>query len=301
MSAFQPLTTTHELVAAAAREGLGITPDDGSLDTMGLDFLVVHGRDAAGTRWIVRSPRRADVIVGAAREATNLAVVAPALAALGIAVPDWRIHAPDVIAYPRLDATPAITLDTGAPVWNIIDPAALAPAFLESHAQLLHALARIDDAGLRHRSLAESRAEVAEGIAAAKALLDPPPALVARWDAWLARDWPTHSAFSHGDLHPGHLLLAPDARIVGVLDWTEAAVGDPTVDLAMVKMCYGRPALEQIAARLTALGTPVPPSLVAHAVERCAAFPALGAAWAHRTGNLGMVDYLKSQLEVCAT
>jgi aminoglycoside phosphotransferase (APT) family kinase protein len=301
MAEFHPLTTTHELVAAAAREGLDLTPDAGPLDTMGLDFLVVHGCDAAGTRWIVRSPRRADVIAGATREATALRVVAPALAPLHIAVPDWRIHAPDVIAYPRLDATPALTLETGAPVWNIIDPTALAPTFLESHAQLLHAFARIDDAGLRHKSLADSRAEVADGIAAAQELLDPDPAYVARWEAWLARDWPTHTAFSHGDLHPGHLLLAPDARIVGVLDWTEAAVGDPSIDLAMVKMCYGRPALEQIAAHMTALGTPVPPSLVAHAVERCAAFPALGAAWARRTGNLGMVDYLKSQLAVCAT
>ena len=32
MSEFHPLTTSHELVAAAAREGLFITPDDGGED-----------------------------------------------------------------------------------------------------------------------------------------------------------------------------------------------------------------------------------------------------------------------------
>src|SRR5687768_9662162 len=122
---FRALQDQAELVAAAAREGLDLVTDDARVDTMGLDSLVVHARDRDGTWWIVRAPRREDVSRGARVEARILAAVRPHLTA---AVPDWRIHADDVIAYPRLGGTPAITLDTGAPVWNVIDPAALAPA-----------------------------------------------------------------------------------------------------------------------------------------------------------------------------
>jgi aminoglycoside phosphotransferase (APT) family kinase protein len=291
------LTTTAELVAAAAREGLRITPDTGELDTMGLDYLVVHGRDGDGVRWIVRSPRRADVRDNAAREARTLRAVAPVLAP-SIAVPDWRIFAPDVIAYPRLEGTPAITLDTGAPVWNIIpEPPALPPeTFLASLASLLAALQRTRAPELRTRTIPEERATVAEAIAAGRELLDPPAELVARWERWHANEaaWPAHTALSHGDLHPGHLLLDPDGRITGVLDWTEAAIGDPAIDLAMVLMCHGRPVLDDIAGRVGAT------ALVPHAVERAAAFPALGARWAKRTDSVGLIDYLKAELPKAA-
>lgn len=85
-----------------------------------------------------------------------------------------------------------------------------------------------------------------------------------------------------------------------MLDWTEAAFGDPTHDLAMVKMCFGRTVLEDVATEMRLLGTPVPPMLLDHAVERCAAFPALGAAWAKRTGNLAIVEGLRAQLAIAA-
>ncbi len=304
---FVSLDSVEELVAAAARAGLFVTPDSDALDTMGLDFLVVHGRDAAGTRWIVRSPRRPDVAATSLVEARALQFVASRLARCGVAVPDWRVHTPEVIAYPRLGGQPAISLDSGAPVWHVIDPSAPNDPFVASLATILHAFAMSSPdegraAGVRVKTIADERRTVADGIAAGRELLDPPAELVARWERWLADAdaWPTHVALSHGDLHPGHLLLAPDATITGVLDWTEAAFGDPAHDLAMVKMCFGRAVLEDVAARMNALGTPVPASLLAHAVERCAAFPALGAAWAKRTGNLAIVEGLRAQLELAA-
>lgn len=282
-ASFCPLETLEQLMAAAAREGLRLTAH--TLDTMGLDFLVAHARDASGVRWIVRSPRRADVVAAAAHEARVLAVVR----ALPVAVPEWRVHAPDVIAYRRLDGTPAVTLDGGAPVWNIIDPAAPSPVFVASVADAIAALQALAPDGIRSQTLDEERATVANAFDVARPLLDPPDALWARWQRWLHGDtWPTHTALVHGDLHPGHMLLADDGRLVGILDWTEAHVGDPSIDLAMFHQCFGREALEALVARFP-IDWPVE-----HAIERAAAFPALAAAWGARTGNDAAIAHARS-------
>lgn len=39
-------------------------------------------------------------------------------------------------------------------------------------------------------------------------------------------------AVIHADLGPEHLLCGPDGRLVGVIDWTDAHVGDPALDFA---------------------------------------------------------------------
>ncbi len=70
------MSTLPELLALAHRHGLELVADGATLDTMGLDFLVAHARDAAGTRWIVRTPRRPDVAASARHEARVLSLVA---------------------------------------------------------------------------------------------------------------------------------------------------------------------------------------------------------------------------------
>lgn len=296
---FEPLTTVEQLLAAARRHGLDLVADTSALDTSGLDFLAVHAVASDGTRWIVRSPRRADVVAAAQTEARILGLVAPALP---VAVPDWRVHAADVIAYPRLAGQPAITVVDFTPTWHVIDPAAPAPAFLASLAEALAALARIPidaarTAGVPVRTNAEDRAELAAAVASTREALAPPAALVARWERWLADDarWPAHVALSHGDLHPGHLLLADDATLVGILDWTEAKVTDPAVDLAMIHMCFGRAALETVAEHLERRGVAAA-SLIEHAIERAAIFPVLGAAWALKTNNEVVLAQVRAQL-----
>ncbi len=297
---FVPLETVEQLLTAARREGLELTASPGALDAMGLDFLVCHARDAGGVPWVVRTPRRADVIDGAAREAKVLALVRRTFPA---AIPDWRVHAPDVIAYPRIAGTPAITLDTGEPVWNVIDPTASSPVFRDDLAAALVALQAIgpDDAtaaGVRVQSIADGRAEIAEALVVAKGALAIPDALLARWQRWLDDDttWPAHLAMSHGDLHPGHLLLDAQAHLVGVLDWTEGRVADPSIDFAMLLRCFGQPALEDIVARFERQGGRTWPGLVAHTIERVSVFPALGAAWAIKAGNTTILEYLEAEL-----
>ncbi len=292
---FHALESIDSILAAAARHGVSLSAAGATLDTMGLDFVVVHARDPAGTRWIVRAPRRAAVLAGTATEARVLRAVR---GALPVAVPDWQIT-DEVIAYPRLGGTPAVTLDTGAPVWNVIDPTALAPAFLASMGDLLAALTRVPTEGLPARTIADERASLSRTVEVARELLSPPESILTRWSRWLADDamWPEHVALTHGDLHPGHLLLAPDGTVTGVLDWTEARVGDPSIDLAMVHQCFGRPALETVAATFARNGGPTWPHLIEHAIERAAIFPALGAEWAHRTSNAAVLEYSRSQLD----
>lgn len=58
------------------------------------------------------------------------------------------------------------------------------------------------------------------------------PVLRAAWQEGLAagpREGP--STWIHGDLHPGNQLVA-DGRLVAIVDWGDAAAGDPASDLA---------------------------------------------------------------------
>ena len=294
------LETKEQLLATAASAGLSLVAETATLDTMGLDFVVLHARDEAGTRWIVRTPRRPDVIAAARREAR---VLGCARAALPVAVPDWRVHTDALIAYPRLEGTPVVTLDTGAPVWNIIDPAAPSEAFLTSLGEALAAMQAVDATGaVPVDAIDELRRNLAATIEATRDALEPPASLVARWQRWLADDasWPAHVALAHGDLHPGHLLLHDDGRIAGILDWTEARVTDPAVDFAMVHMCFGRAALDAVLRVFADRGGRTWPRMAEHAVERSAIFPALGAEWSLRTGNPMALDFAKAQLAALA-
>jgi aminoglycoside phosphotransferase (APT) family kinase protein len=293
-------TTVAELLARARRHGRALTAAGAELETMGLDFVVAHATDAAGAPWIVRAPRRPDVVAAARVEARVLALVGPRLP---VAVPDWQIHAPDVIAYPRIAGVPAVTVTAAGPQWNIVDPAAPSPGFIESLARTLAALQAIapDSAaaqGVPTAAIATARAELAAAMAATREVLQPSPRMWARWHRWLENDalWPTHTALVHGDLHPGHLLLADDARVIGVLDWTEARVDDPSIDLAPVVGCFGRDALERLLGRFAAAGGASWPGLAEHASERWAASAVVAAEWALRRDHAEALAYSRTHL-----
>jgi aminoglycoside phosphotransferase (APT) family kinase protein len=296
---FVPLTTAAELLAAAAAQGLALSSPGRELEQTGLDFLVLLAHDAGGRPWVVRTPRRADVVEAAAREARVLRALA---GRLPVAVPDWQVHALDVIAYPRLPGVPAVEVVDGAPVWNV-DLAALPDALLDGIAQALVALQSVDEsrdgAGLVVKPVDASREEVARAMRDTREVLGVSDALWARWQRWLGDDacWPAHRALVHGDLHPGHLLLDEQKQLTGILDWTEACFTDPGVDFAMLGGCLGAPALAAIVERFARAGGRTWPRLLDHAAERWLAFPALGAAWALRTGNETALTFARAQVE----
>ncbi len=293
--------TVADLLQAAGRRGLRLTTDQIDFDRTGLDFLVVHARDEAGVPWIVRTPRRAAVVEAARVEARVLALVRDHLP---VAVPEWRVYAPEVIAYPRLGGTPAVTIDLAAgPTWNLIDPAAPSEPFVASFAGALAALQAIPpavaiEAGVPSTTIDKARRDLAQSISDSRDALRPSEATLARWQRWLDDDtsWPRSIALVHGDLHPGHMLLGDDARLTGILDWTEARVTDPSVDLAMYFGCFGRPALETLIERFARAGGATWPGLAGHAAERWAIFPAIAAQWALRTSNDAALEHARGML-----
>jgi aminoglycoside phosphotransferase (APT) family kinase protein len=295
------ITSVAELLEAARQLGLKLTTDQADFDGSGLDFLVVHAKDEEGTPWIVRTPRRPDVAKAARVEASALKLIRPALP---VAVPDWRVFSSEVIAYPKLEGTPAVTVDPArGPTWNIIDPKAPSEAFIDSFAGALAALQAIspeaaESAGVPVKTMAEVRRSIGAAMSATRDALRPSDATWARWTAWLegGETFPEHVALVHGDLHPGHMLLDPGGRLVGILDWTEAQVTDPAVEFAMFFGCFGRPATEALAARFERAGGRTWPRLVDHAAERWAVFPALAAEWALRTGNEAVLEHARSFL-----
>ncbi len=295
-----PLETADELLAAAAAQGLELTSEHDELDGMGLDFRVLHAQDAEGTPWIVRTPRRPSVWEASLVESRVLRLVAPRLP---VKVPEWRLHARDVIAYPRLDGVPAVTLEDGAPTWNRIDPAAPSERFVESFARMLVALQSVPldvakGAGVPVKTIEEQRSTFARALERTRDVLQPSDAVWQRWQRWLHDDdvWPQHLALGHGDLHPGHMLLAEDGALTGVLDWTEACVSDPVVDLAMFHGCFGRDVLSELVARFERQGGRTWPRIIEHAMERWAAWPVLGALWALEHENDGVLEHVRATL-----
>ncbi len=295
------VTTVADLLQAAGRRGLRLTTDQTDFDRAGLDFLVVHARDEAGVPWIVRTPRRAAVVDAARIEARVLALIRDHLP---VAVPEWRVHATDVIAYPRLGGTPAVTIDlTAGPTWNLVDPAAPSEPFVASFAGALAALQAIPPAvaiaaGAPFTTIDDVRRDLAQAVSDSRDVLQPSEATLARWQRWIDDDtsWPRSVALVHGDLHPGHMLLGDDARLIGILDWTEAHVTDPSVDLAMYFGCFGRPALETLIERFARAGGTTWPGLAGHAAERWAIFPAIAAQWALRSGNDAVLAHARGML-----
>lgn len=79
--------------------------------------------------------------------------------------------------------------------------------------------------------------------------------LVSRIARWLAANRPDSgpAALVHGDFRTGNLMFARDesARVVAVLDWEMATVGDPLADLGYLTATYAEPASRPTLMELT--------------------------------------------------
>ena len=282
-------STASELAAAAERHGIRLAAEP-RLDEGGADFLVGHGVDAEGTAWVLRSPRRPDVVERAAAEERALRLVR---GRLPVQVPEWRVFSPGLIAYPRLAGEPAAVIDmsAGGYVWRF-DETAPPATFLESLSRTLAALHGIDpgaaeEAGVRVEDPARVRERWAEQIERAGEVIDVPDAVLARWRAWLADDtfWPAHSVLVHGDLHPPHVLVDGDQRVTGLLDWTEARVSDPATDFALLFATLGAGTLARLLDGYRSAGGRCWPRMEEHVVEAWSAYPAVIARFVRESGE----------------
>lgn len=222
-------------VRLARGHGLDLDPDSLQHNEMGLDFRVTMARTTAGEDWVLRVPRRPDVMVRATTEAAVLDLVRPALA---VAVPDWQVHTSELIAYPLLPGTPGLTLDSsGSPLWHI-DPSST--GYAESLGELISQLQSVSTAaaervGIPVFSPEEVRTRWQRDLDRVGTEFSIAPALRRRWQTWIDDDsyWPSWSALGHGEIYPAHTLVDDDDRIVAVLDWTTTEVGDPARDFTL--------------------------------------------------------------------
>ncbi|GHD09360.1 macrolide 2'-phosphotransferase [Zhihengliuella salsuginis] len=223
------------LVQLAARHDLALQPDSLRVNEAGLDYQVALAQDAAGDGWVLRVPRRDDVSAKIHDERRILEFLAPRLS---VEIPDWRVAAADLVAYPLLPGEPGLTIDDdGSPVMHF-DPGA--PEYLRSFGRLLAELHAVDAdeariAGLVIETPDDVRTAWRARLDAAVAEFDVPAPAREQWSRWIGDDsmWADAMRFCHGELYPAHLLLADDGRVLSVLDWTTAKVTDPIADFAL--------------------------------------------------------------------
>jgi macrolide phosphotransferase len=283
--------TADTLLDAARHHGLRLTPEV-RLDTSGADFIVAHAVDEHGTPWVLRSPRRADVLARAENEHRALGLVK---AHLPVAVPDWQIFSPELIAYPRLSGEPAAVIDpeAGGYVWRF-DATAPPTVFLSTLAQALAALHTVPTSAARATGLpvddsTQLREKWARRMAGARDMIEIPEALWMRWRTWLEdeRVWPTDMVLIHGDVHPPHILIDERHQVVGVLDWTEAQVSDPANDFTLLFATLGSDALAVMLDVYRNAGGPAWPAMHHHIQESWSAYPAMLTEFARTSGESG--------------
>lgn len=280
-----PPADLEQLLALAADHGLDLLGDSLRTEEIGLDFRVAFARARDGQDWVLRIPRRAEVLARAAVEGRLLAHLAPHL---DVAIPDWRISTERLIAYPLLPGTPGLTVDPDGTVrWHVDMASTEYARTLGAFLAQLHAVDPVAAAatGIPSRTPEQVRDTWREDLARVAEAFPIAPALRERWEAWLAEDsyWPDRSVLTHGEVYPGHTLVEGE-RLSAVLDWTTAAVGDPARDF-MFHRASAPP--EAFAATLTvyeAGGGTVPPRLGEHAEEMFSAFPLAYGLYALETG-----------------
>ena len=283
----------------AARAGLHLTGPL-SVNEVGLDYRVVIAAVEDGTRWVLRIPRREDVRAKVAAEARTLALLKRHLP---FAVPDWRVATPELVAYPMLGDTTAMVVHPGpppTPEWRIDPESGVFTDTLAAAIAALHAIhvAEAEAAGMRILSPDQARQQVADDVARVHAELGIGESLHRRWRSWLDDDpsWPDFTVPIHGDLYAGHVVVDATDRVTGMIDWSEARVDDPAIDMSGHLMAFGEPGLARLILAYQAAGGRTWPRMAHHVAERAAAFPIAYALFALQTRDEHHLAAARAQL-----
>lgn len=284
--------------ALALRHGLELSANL-DINELGLDFRVVMASDRSGTPWVLRIPRRADVIKKIHRESRTLELLKKQVP---FAVPDWRIVSGELVAYPRLNEPTAIHLDasSGEVIWNIDRNS---DAFVASLGSALAALHQIPVqqavvAGLKNSSPEDLRRQVARDIEVVNNSFSIDPSLKQRWANWLNDDtsWPNFTVVVHGDLYAGHLLVNSEDAITGLIDWTEAEISDPSIDFTSHLLLFGEGGLESLIHYYETAGGRTWSRMAHHTKERLSLTPIRYALFALESGEQAHMAAARSQL-----
>ncbi|WP_337019488.1 macrolide 2'-phosphotransferase [Oceanobacillus massiliensis] len=295
--------TNEQVIGKARNHGLAVNQDSLRYNESGLDFQVVFATDAEGENWVLRFPRRKDVIPTARKEKRILDLVEPKIS---VQAPNWVIFSDELIAYKLLKGIPAGTIDPEkkAYIWEIDEKnvpdryhATLGAALADLH-HISHIEARA--AELNVQKPEEIKRSMIIRMEKVKAEFGVNEDLWDRWQKWVSDDsiWPKQTVLIHGDLHPGHILVDQQAQVTGLIDWTEAKVDDPANDFVSHYMAFGEDALHQLIAAYGRAGGYVWTNMHQHIVELSAAYPIAVAEFAVKSDLEDMKQMAKQALGV---
>jgi macrolide phosphotransferase len=262
----------QEVLELAHKNGLTIERSSIQFNESGLDFQVALATDVDGIRWILRLPRREDVLLSVDKEKRTLELIAPLL---NVDVPRWTICTDELIAYRALNGVPVGTIDPEAKayVWEI-DLANVPNQFHESLAKGLVSLHQISvekvrAVGLSVKTAKEVRAEMKHRMDAVKKEFGVDQTLWERWQSWLHNDeiWMQETVLTHGELHAGHILIDAQTQVTGFIDWTEASVTVPTKDFVAHYRTFGQDALNELISAYAEAGGHTWSRMAEHVIE----------------------------------
>jgi macrolide phosphotransferase len=281
--------TIKQVLELTGNHGLAIKEESLLFNESGLDFLAVFAEDLEGEKWVLRIPRREDVMISTAKEKKTLDLVAPFIS---VQIPNWTIFTKELIAYKQLDGVPAGTIDHAAQayVWEI-DEKDVPELFNESLAKAmvsLHAIGqqKRNEPWLTVENAEEARMSMKARMEKVKAEFGVSGELWERWQKWVSDDslWPNQTGLVHGDLHAGHILIDKEARVTGIIDWTEASVTDIANDFVPHYRTFGEEALERLILHYENAGGYVWPKMKEHVIELNGAYPIAIAEFALKSG-----------------
>ena len=294
----------NPVISLACEHGLSLCESSLIVDESGLDFQVVFATDASGDEWVLRLPRRQDVVPRTRVEKLALDLVHRQGAAFE--TPVWEICSDRLIAYRKLRGVPAGTIDPQARayVWAI-DAANVPDCFHQTLGKTLASLHRIPvdkaaEAGLIAHTAEEARSSMKNRMDAVKNAFGVGISLWSRWQAWLDNDplWPEKTGLTHGDLHPGHILVDEKACVTGLIDWTEAKATDVSGDFVAHLRVFGEVGLASLLREYEEAGGQVWPGMSEHIIELAAAHPVEIAEFALLSGLDDMRDMARQSLEI---
>lgn len=296
--------TNREVIEIAIKYGLTLKEDTLVFNESGLDFLAIFATDQQGNEWVLRVPRRDDVMPRTKVEKQALDLVNRY--SNNFQAPNWVIYTDELIAYKKLDGVPAGTIDhnIGNYVWEI-DINNVPESFHKSLGRVLAELHSIpsdkaSEFGLSVQTPEQARVSMKQRMDDVKSKFDVGEKLWNRWQAWINDDemWPKKTGLIHGDVHAGHTMIDKEATVTGLIDWTEAKVTDISNDFVFHYRAFGEEALEALILAYKEAGGYCWAKMKEHIIELVAAYPVSIAEFAMISGAPEYVQMAKKALEV---
>ncbi|MFI9380922.1 macrolide 2'-phosphotransferase [Kutzneria sp. NPDC052558] len=274
--------SAESMLREARENGLDLR-DQYEIDQSGWDYLVLHATATDGADWILRAPRHTDGLYLPA-EGRLLDHVRPLLP---VAVPDWRINTGTLVAYPKL---PGAQADMR---WTPTDD------LLGRTIAIMHALPTepVRALGVPVFTPDGQRKWIADLIEQARAEYVIADERLRRWQDWLdATDrWPPDMVLARGDLHPQHLLVE-GGRLVGLIDWADATIGDPAMDFTDPYANFAPAVFERLLADYERHGGHVWPGMREHIALRASLEPVINGLYGVETGRTDLIEQAREQL-----